>query len=142
MTECTPQIYATSDIWQATPTTDTYEPCELCGEGPISVARICAQCAVAALLHRDRPRQETERLDREQVVYYLRFGDRVKIGTTSQLATRLTAIPYDEILAVEPGGYAVERKRHLQFSHLKARTSGQEWFHYGPDLQEHVRTLP
>lgn len=75
----------------------------------------------------------------DAVVYYLRFGDRVKIGTTTRLAKRLREIPHDEILAVEQGGVDVECRRHVQFADL--RVTG-EWFDYGPALREHVLSLP
>lgn len=52
----------------------------------------------------------------DPVVYYLRFGDRIKIGTTTNLRTRLISVPCDEVLAVEPGSYALERERHEQFA--------------------------
>jgi hypothetical protein len=72
------------------------------------------------------------------VVYYLRFGDRVKIGTTVNLPRRLTAIPHDELLATEPGSFAVEKERHLQFKgdHVKG-----EWFHMSSAIMEHVKGL-
>ncbi|MDR6867669.1 hypothetical protein J2Y69_002273 [Microbacterium resistens] len=59
------------------------------------------------------------------VVYYLAFGSRVKIGTTTDLPGRMQALPHDELLAFEFGSYDVERSRHQQFAH--ARVVG-EWF--------------
>lgn len=71
------------------------------------------------------------------VVYYVRRGSMVKIGTTINMQKRMTAILPDEILATEPGSYSLESRRHRQFR--KLRVSGQvEWFHAGPLLQEHV----
>lgn len=72
------------------------------------------------------------------VVYYIRFCCRVKIGTTTNLGARLTAIPHHELLVIEPGGVDVERKRHLQFAHL--RDVG-EWFFPGAALQAHIKRL-
>ena len=72
------------------------------------------------------------------VVYYVRFGDRIKIGTSTDLAQRLIGIPHDEVLATEPGGPKVERSRHEQFAHL--RITG-EWFSAAPDLMKHIRSL-
>lgn len=68
-----------------------------------------------------------------EVVYYIRFGDRVKIGTTTHLRNRLSAIPHDEVMAVEAGGRGVEQARHRQFA--KLRITG-EWFRYEGALKE------
>lgn len=71
------------------------------------------------------------------VVYYVRRGSMIKIGTTVNMYNRMTAILPDEILATEPGSYSLEAQRHRQFR--KLRVPGQvEWFHAGPLLQEHV----
>lgn len=86
-----------------------------------------ATCAADA-----RERQEPrEVITREQlmrphaIVYYLALGNRVKIGTTTDLPGRMQAIPHEEILAFEFGSYDTERSRHQQFAH--ARIVG-EWF--------------
>lgn len=76
--------------------------------------------------------------DEPGIVYYVRFGERVKIGTTIQLATRLRSIPHDEVLAVEPGGVEMERRRHLQFADYRMKG---EWFLYGLTLREHIASL-
>jgi len=72
---------------------------------------------------------------RASAVYYIRFENRVKIGTSRDLPARLGALPHDEILAIEPGGHSMEHLRHLQFSHL--RTNG-EWFLVDPELRRHI----
>lgn len=70
------------------------------------------------------------------LVYYLRFGDRVKIGTTSQrLQDRVTNLPHDKILGWEPGGRDVERQRHDQFR--LCRIKG-EWFAATDELVRHA----
>jgi len=53
---------------------------------------------------------------RVDVVYYLRFRDRVKIGTSAQPRQRLRAIRHEELLAFERGDRSVERRRHAQFA--------------------------
>lgn len=73
-----------------------------------------------------------------EVVYYLRFGDRVKIGYSSNLANRLKAIPHDELLITEPGTYALEAARHRQFREL--RLTG-EWFDNVEPLAGHIAAL-
>lgn len=75
---------------------------------------------------------------RLSVVYYLRFRDRVKIGTTSDLRHRLIAIPHDEIMALEPGDMSLERSRHQQFA---AHRVHGEWFRLADPLVEHMRQL-
>ncbi len=86
------------------------------------------------------PSMETE----DQVVYYVRFGDHVKIGTTSRLRERLGAIPHDELLAVEPGGYELERLRHAEFDAARLRPRGHthnEWFALTDRLLAHCQML-
>ncbi|MCP9209296.1 GIY-YIG nuclease family protein [Streptomyces cucumeris] len=74
------------------------------------------------------------------VVYYVRRGTMVKIGTTTNLHERMRAILPEEILATEPGGQKTEFARHRQFSAL--RVDGQrEWFHAGAALQDHVQRV-
>lgn len=75
---------------------------------------------------------------RTDVVYYIRFADRIKIGTTVNLGTRLSALPYDDVLATEPGGRHVEQQRHKEFADL--RING-EWFTPGTKLIRHIEAL-
>ena len=76
----------------------------------------------------------------EGVVYYLQFGDRYKIGFSTNLPSRLNSLPYDKLLAVEPGSFELERRRHATFS--RTRVDGQnEWFHQSPALLFHIATL-
>jgi len=73
------------------------------------------------------------------VVYYLRFDDRIKIGTSSNPRSRLAQLRFDELLAFERGGRAIEQKRHAQFA--SQRFSGSEWFHSHRALDRHIRSL-
>lgn len=75
---------------------------------------------------------------RVDIVYYLQFGERIKIGTTSNLQKRLKVVPHDRVLAVEPGGHALEHMRHIEFK--SARVTG-EWFTCSPELMAHVRNV-
>lgn len=70
-----------------------------------------------------------------QVVYYIKFCCRVKIGTTAMLEARLAELPHDALLATEPGDRTLEQKRHKQFA--DSRITG-EWFTYTPALEAHV----
>jgi len=89
----------------------------------------------------DERRAEAKRKDaRDGIVYYVRFGDRVKIGTTVNLRQRLMSLPHDEVLVTEPGSYALERKRHKEFASSRITPRG-EWFAYDDALKEHIRCL-
>lgn len=70
-------------------------------------------------------------VDTPGLVYFLRFGDRIKIGFTTNLAERLKAIPHDELLHTEAGTMREEKRCHAAFGHL--RETG-EWFRAEPDL--------
>ncbi|WP_319034971.1 GIY-YIG nuclease family protein [Microbacterium sp. LRZ72] len=70
-----------------------------------------------------------------EVVYYLRYDNRIKIGTTTNPRHRLATLWHDELLAFERGGRNVEQHRHDQFSHLR---EGGEWFTATPELLAHT----
>lgn len=72
------------------------------------------------------------------LVYYIRFGDRVKIGFTTNLSERLKAIPHDEVLATETGTLSDERARHAEFAALRVKG---EWFRYEEPLVSHINSL-
>jgi hypothetical protein len=79
-----------------------------------------------------------------RVVYFLRSGEFVKIGTTMRLASRIEAIRTSaahgiELLGAVRGDYSTERSWHSRFAHLHARG---EWFTAAPDLLESIRTAP
>ncbi|MGO3649765.1 GIY-YIG nuclease family protein [Agrococcus casei] len=71
------------------------------------------------------------------VVYYLRWADRVKIGTTKNLRNRTRDIYFDEVLAAEPGGRVLEAQMHRKFASLKI-PEYREWFQAGPELVNHA----
>jgi hypothetical protein len=72
---------------------------------------------------------------RSHVVYFIRFGDRIKIGTSQDFYTRLNSIPHDEILAVLPGDREVEQQLHRRFA--EHRIKG-EWFTDCPDIRTFI----
>ncbi|PPB46364.1 GIY-YIG nuclease family protein [Arthrobacter agilis] len=76
---------------------------------------------------------------RVDVVYYLRFRDRIKIGTTANPRQRLGRIRHDELLAFERGDRLIEHRRHEQFADLRRGRS--EWFTAADELEAHVRGL-
>jgi len=84
----------------------------------------------------------------QAVVYYIRLpGDRIKIGTTTNMTIRLTGLRVRSgaVLATEPGSYDLERARHQQFADLRY-TDGKanrqlEDFAPGQDLLDHITML-
>lgn len=80
--------------------------------------------------------------ERGSVVYYVALpGDRIKIGTTKNLPQRLNALRVDRaaVLATEPGGVTLERRRHRQFGAL--RIGEREDFKDVPMLRQWIDQL-
>jgi hypothetical protein len=87
----------------------------------------------------DCTRRRQERATESSVVYYMRMRDLVKIGTTtSPVRVRQSQLMADEVLATEPGGYELEKKRHRQFDQYRYRG---ERFYPGPELLAHIATI-
>jgi len=79
-----------------------------------------------------------------EVVYYLRLLDgNIKIGTSTRALERIAkhkrTTGFQEVLAVEFGGQALERARHEQFAAF--RTSRAE--HFAPErpLLDHIESI-
>lgn len=73
------------------------------------------------------------------VVYAARVGDVVKIGHTTDLASRLRAIGADELLAFTPGSYADEQALHRRLvDHVH---HGREWYFPTPGVLAVVNEL-
>lgn len=92
-------------------------------------------CAVCEWRYGEAPDDELPP-PRVDVVYYVRYADRVKIGTTASPRRRFAAIRHEEVLAFERGDRRLEARRHAQFAAL--RFPGSEWFRLGPELAEHI----
>lgn len=71
-------------------------------------------------------------------VYFIHFGNRIKIGTSKNVAYRLRALPRDELLAVVAGGVDEERRYHAMFA--RHRING-DWFRAAPDLISYAQSL-
>jgi len=76
---------------------------------------------------------------RVDVVYYLRYRDRIKIGTSANPRRRFAGLLYDKVLAFEPGDRLLEQRRHAQFA--AHRIPHTEWFEANDALNEHVALL-
>ncbi|MFJ6348653.1 GIY-YIG nuclease family protein [Streptomyces sp. NPDC092046] len=74
------------------------------------------------------------------IVYYIRRGPLVKIGTTTRAMVRFRELLPDEILAWEPGGREEEAQRHQQFRDLQVRR-GAEYFRRDERLDYHIADL-
>lgn len=114
------------------------DPCPACGSR-LAVrypsGRVCGVCEwhYGDVVDTELP------LPRVDVVYYLRFDDRIKIGTTANPRARLGRIWHDELLAFERGDRRVEHARHVQFA--DCRLAKTEWFDRSPALDRHVGEL-
>lgn len=83
---------------------------------------------------------EKARSEGRVVVYYIRIGDYIKIGTTTNLRMRMSILQPDEVLATEPGYTEVESMRHQQFRHLRIRPKSER-FHPAQELLEHIEMI-
>ncbi len=75
----------------------------------------------------------------DPIVYFIRNGHRVKIGTSTSLVRRVTdlTLEWDNVLCVIPGGHDVEGQMHSRFESL--RINGTEWFSLAGDLVPYLR---
>lgn len=74
------------------------------------------------------------------VVYYIRRGEYVKIGTTTNIRNRMRDLMPDEILAVEPGSYDLESTLHATFAEIRLSPS-MEYFRLTEELRRHVAAV-
>jgi hypothetical protein len=113
-------------------------PCPVCGSRlgvRLPSAWLCAACEWR---HGEVPDGELGP-PRVEVVYYIRFGDRLKIGTSANPRQRLHRVRHEELLAFERGGRSLEQHRHAQFA--AERLERTEWFARSPALDRHVETV-
>lgn len=112
-------------------------PCALCGNAQ-GIRREGALCCTSCdWRYGDAPDPDLP-LPRVDVVYYIRFDRRVKIGTSRRPRQRLASIRHEELLAFERGGRAVEQQRHRDFAGIR---EGGEWFTFTDELRIHVAAL-
>jgi hypothetical protein len=113
-------------------------PCALCGSRLGVRFPSGWACAVCEWPHGEVPDGELPP-PRVDIVYYLRFRDRVKIGTTSNPRQRFAAIRHEQVLAFERGDRRVEQRRHGEFAEERQGTS--EWFDLSDRLRAHIDAL-
>ena len=96
------------------------------------------QLRAASDPHIDGIREEAE-LDRASepppLVYFIRLGTRIKIGTTTNLVQRLMQLPVEELLGTIIGGYEMEQELHKRFAQY--RVVG-EWFVDCPPIRAFI----
>lgn len=113
-------------------------PCTVCG------SRLGVRfpsgwlCAVCEWRFGEQPDAELPP-PRVDVVYYIRFDERIKIGTTANPRQRLGRLWHQELLALERGDRHTERRRHEQFG--AHRLGHSEWFDRHEELDAHIRSL-
>lgn len=70
-------------------------------------------------------------------VYYLKVGDRLKIGHSIDPDRRLAHYPPDsELLAIRRGNRKLERAEHIRYDNLL--TDGREWFCYSDWIHDDI----
>ena len=120
------------------PTIDSLPgPCALCGGARGTRSDGAWFCEGCGWRYGDTPDPDLP-LPRVDVVYYLRYDRRVKIGTSRRPRQRLASIMHDELLAFERGGRAVEQQRHREFAAIR---EGGEWFTLTDELRTHIADL-
>ncbi|GAA1987840.1 hypothetical protein GCM10009777_23050 [Microbacterium pumilum] len=113
-------------------------PCRLCGSR-LGIHHPSGWiCAVCEWRHGEVPDADLAP-PRVDVVYYLRYGDRVKIGTTANPHQRFAAIWHDEVMAFERGDRMLEHRRHVEFD--ADRYPGTEWFRLSESIRSHIGVL-
>lgn len=110
-------------------------PCRLCGSRLGIRYPSAWLCAVCEWRHGDLVDDELP-IPRVDVVYYLRYADRVKIGTSAHPRRRIAAIRHDDLLAFERGDRRLEHRRHEEFA--DERFERTEWFRLSPRLLTHI----
>jgi hypothetical protein len=80
------------------------------------------------------------RLGIESVVYFVRMGDLIKIGTTTNLHSRISSLSLtmSHVLATERGSYSREGDLHRRFASLREHG---EWFRAEPELLDYIKSL-
>lgn len=86
---------------------------------------------VADLHDTFKPPRSVLKRPKQGYVYFVRLGDRVKIGYSENVPQRLAAVPHEEVLGVIPGTMDDEQGWHQLLADY--RTVG-EWFRADDDV--------
>lgn len=74
-------------------------------------------------------------------VYFIRFGDLVKIGWSRTPENRFNVLQPDAVLHHQPGTRQDEARLHAAFAHLLEPDHGREYFRAEPDLIAFINAL-
>lgn len=85
------------------------------------------------------PIPSAQYVKRKGIVYYVKRGPLIKIGTTVDPHQRFAVLLPDAILAFEPGGRTLEAARHRQFQRFRAGLG--EHFEASDELLDHVEAV-
>jgi len=92
--------------------------------------------------YREKRGHNVASLEMEGYVYYVNYGEKVKIGFSKNPWARLSdlrvAIPGAQLISTEKGTLQLEKDRHFQFREY--RLEG-EWFSYRDELLDHITKL-
>lgn len=70
-------------------------------------------------------------------VYYLRVGNQIKIGHTTDICRRLASYPpASELIAYRMGSRKLEKAEHVRYD--KWLEDGREWFTYSTELEADI----
>lgn len=93
-------------------------------------------------MHRAEDERDGKRLE---WVYFIRLGDSVKIGHTVNVLNRfrnITLYVFGELIALEAGTRALEKRLHRQFKEYVVRGDGGsvEIFELVPEVEEYIES--
>lgn len=119
------------------------EAVPVCQEHLAAVQRDMIQRDMIRAPARRKPPRPPVDETRPSLVYYVRMGDLIKIGTSVSPSRRWYRLACEQgpvtVLMAEPGGQAVELKRHAQFVHHRIRAT--EMFSPAVPLLAHIAAL-
>jgi hypothetical protein len=103
--------------------------------------------AGTAVTREERIGEALKALKGSSVVYYIQDGGLIKIGKSTDVVNRFRKLrlPMTALLAIEPGGLAVESERHQRFAedraYVEERPGAREWYHPTADVLGHINDL-
>ncbi len=79
-------------------------------------------------------------LSHSPLVYFLKVGDRVKIGTSTNLQGRMSSLSLSltDVLLVVPGGRDIEHEYHQRFNRQRI-SYDREWFNISGELRSFLQ---